>query len=121
MEVIKHLHTFDYKIDYNRVATISSFFTPCYNIDKIKIHTEDIEKLFTDAKLFCSNYITLLWKYVLEEFNLDDQSFPLHPYACYPEQVHDVLSRIPTYWDIFLLKSSKIGRTYRLKKSKTKK
>ena len=119
LDVIKKLHTFEHKIEYNRAATVSSFFTPCYTRDNIKINNGNLEKLFIESELFCSNYVTLVWKYVLEEFNLDDISFPMNPFSCYPEQVYDVLSTIPTYWDIFLLKTSRTME-YRLGPKKTK-
>ena len=65
LDVIKKLHTFDHKIEYSHVATLSSFFRPCYTRDNIKINNGDLEKLFAESKLFCSNYVTLVWKYVL--------------------------------------------------------
>lgn len=105
LSFISELHE-NYRIEYSRLATIKSLVKKCYNPHPKKVNIKEFEH----AELYCSTYITLVWKYILDEFNIDDSAFPLNPYDCYSEELFDVLSNIPTYWDVFYLKTSKLGR-----------
>lgn len=109
VDLLERLHNENVQIEYSGWEAVKNLWTPCYSEHPTPIFQDDMHKVFENGQMYCSSYVTMVWKYVLEKLGVPNEVFPLNPSECFPEQVYDILSHIPEYWEVFFVQTRKQG------------
>lgn len=121
LQILNRLHDDAYQIDFSRWETVKSLFYSCKNQKPDRLHDRfTFKTLFDNSQLFCSSYVSLVWKYALEEAGVPDEAFPMNVFYCHPDEIFTILKDIPKYWETFYVKTSKKGRVRELEFGKSR-
>lgn len=138
--IIKIIHLYKahgHNLSYSKMHGISMLcskmtsHTKCFNKNR-KISVDPIDKIINNEVFVCSSYVTMLWKYVLEQFlipdevlskpdvykfnnkdlgpesTLDEIALRMDPYECLPDDMMSLEKLFPGFWQIIPYTTSKI-------------